>query len=107
MTGAVHGNRTESRAAFPAAFDENQASRKGVTCQIETQAIERALDFVIAEHGKNCLVLEAHERFLCSGIHIKDVYGALFGKSLWHKMPNSKNGVKSIGLLCQQTAQRY
>jgi hypothetical protein len=45
----------------------------------ETEAIERALDFAIAEHEKNRLVLQATERFIKSGIDIKDVYGTLVG----------------------------
>jgi hypothetical protein len=45
----------------------------------ETEAIERALDFAIAEHEKNRLVLQATERFIKSGIEIKDVYGTLGG----------------------------
>ena len=43
----------------------------------ETETIERALDFAIAEHAKNRLAIEATERFLKSGAVIKDVYGNL------------------------------
>lgn len=43
----------------------------------ETEAIERALDLVISEHERNELIAKAHERFLRSGIQIKDVFGAL------------------------------
>ncbi len=43
----------------------------------ETEAIERALDFAIDEHEKNRLVADAHERFIRSGVEIKDVYGKL------------------------------
>jgi hypothetical protein len=43
----------------------------------ETEAIERALDLVISEHERNRLAAEANERFVKSGIDIKDVYGAL------------------------------
>jgi hypothetical protein len=45
----------------------------------ETEAIERALDFAIAEHEKNRLAVEATERFIKSGIEIRDVYGTLGG----------------------------
>jgi len=45
----------------------------------ETEAIERALDFPIAEHEKNRLALQVTERFFKSGIEIKDVYGTLVG----------------------------
>jgi hypothetical protein len=43
----------------------------------EAETIDRALDFVISECERNRLAIEAHERFLRSGIEIKDVYGAL------------------------------
>lgn len=43
----------------------------------ETEAIERALDLVISEHQRNRLAVEANERFVTSGIDIKDVYGTL------------------------------
>jgi hypothetical protein len=43
----------------------------------ETEAIERALDLVIAEHKSNRLGTEANDRFANSGIDIKDVYGKL------------------------------
>jgi len=46
---------------------------------VETEAIERALDFVIAEHEKNHLVLQTAERFIKSGIQTKDVYSTLVG----------------------------
>lgn len=45
----------------------------------ETEAIERALDLVISEHERNRLTVEANERFVTSGIDIKDVYGTLEG----------------------------
>jgi hypothetical protein len=43
----------------------------------ETETIERALDTVIAEHERNRRALLATERFLKSGIAIKDVFGKL------------------------------
>jgi hypothetical protein len=43
----------------------------------ETEAIERALDLFISEHERNRLATEANERFVSSGIDIKDVYGTL------------------------------
>jgi len=43
----------------------------------ETEAIERALDLVILEHERNRLTAEANDRFVTSGIDIKDVYGTL------------------------------
>jgi hypothetical protein len=43
----------------------------------ETEAIERALDLVISEHERNRLAAEANERFVKSGVTVKDVYGTL------------------------------
>jgi hypothetical protein len=43
----------------------------------ETEAIERALDLVISEHQRNRLAAEANERFVKSGISIRDVYATL------------------------------
>jgi hypothetical protein len=43
----------------------------------ETEAIERALDLVISEHQRNRLAAEANERFVKSGISVKDVYATL------------------------------
>jgi hypothetical protein len=52
-------------------------AQKVFKVQTETEAIERALDFAIDEHAKNQRVARAHERFLRSGIEIRDVYGNL------------------------------
>ncbi len=43
----------------------------------ETEAIDRALDLVISEYERNRLAAQANERFVASGITIKDVYGTL------------------------------
>jgi ribosomal protein S4 len=43
----------------------------------ETETVERALDVAIAEHERNRLAREANERFVKSGIEIRDVYGKL------------------------------
>ena len=52
-------------------------AQKALGARTETEAIERALDFAIAEHERNRLALIASERFVKSGIQIRDVYGAL------------------------------
>ena len=52
-------------------------AQKVFRAKTETEAIERALDFAIGEHEKNRLVAEANERFVRSGIEIKDVYEKL------------------------------
>jgi hypothetical protein len=52
-------------------------AQKALKAKTETEAIDRALDLAISEHEKNRLLYDATERFLESGIEIKDVYGAL------------------------------
>ena len=52
-------------------------AQRALQARTETETIERALDLAIAEHQKNRLALQATERFLKSGIEIKDVYGSL------------------------------
>ncbi len=54
-------------------------AQRALHARTETETIERALDFAIAEHEKNRLVLQATERFIKSGIEVKDVYGSLVG----------------------------
>jgi len=43
----------------------------------ETETIERALEFVIAEDERSRLTLDANQRFASSGIEIADAYGVL------------------------------
>ena len=52
-------------------------AQRALGTKTENETIERALDLVIAEHRRNRLVWQANERFLRSGIEIKDVYGKL------------------------------
>ena len=52
-------------------------AQKVLGTKTETETIERALDAVIAEHKRSQLAIEANERFMKSGIGIKDVYGKL------------------------------
>ncbi|HUE56473.1 MAG TPA: hypothetical protein VMO76_11610 [Candidatus Udaeobacter sp.] len=47
------------------------------TRDIFVWADNRALDLVISEHERNRLAVEANERFVISGIDIKDVYGTV------------------------------
>jgi hypothetical protein len=53
------------------------SAQSALHAKTETEAIERALDFAIAEHEKNRLVRQATEHFIISGIEIKDVYVTL------------------------------
>ncbi len=69
--------RTRSHKHFrldPVKIKRAQRVLRAVT---ETEAIERALDLVISEHDRIRLAVEANERFVKSGIEIKDVYGTL------------------------------
>ena len=52
-------------------------AQKALRAKTETETIELALDLAIAEHQKNRLALEANDRFLKSGIALKDIYGTL------------------------------
>jgi len=52
-------------------------AQKALGAKTETAAIERALDLVIAESERNRLAFEANERFIKSGVEIKDAYGKL------------------------------
>jgi hypothetical protein len=47
------------------------------TRDIFVWADNRALDLVISEHERNRFAVEANERFVISGIDIKDVYGTV------------------------------
>jgi hypothetical protein len=71
--------RSRSHKHFQLDAVKIKRAQRVLQAKTETEAIERALDFAIAEHEKNRLVLEATERFLGSGIEIKDVYGTLGG----------------------------
>jgi hypothetical protein len=68
-------NRTHKHLQLDAV--KIKRAQKILRAKTETETIERALDLAIAEHQKNRLVVEATERFLKSGIVIKDVYGSL------------------------------
>jgi hypothetical protein len=52
-------------------------AQKALGARTETETIERALDLAITEDQKNRRAWQANERFLKSGIEIKDVYGKL------------------------------
>lgn len=52
-------------------------AKKVLGTSTETETIVRALDSVIAEDARNRLVVEANQRFLRSGIRIRDAFGSL------------------------------
>jgi hypothetical protein len=72
---AVTRNRSHKHFQLDAV--KIKRAQKALQAETETETIERALDLVIAENERNRLVLEATERFVRSGVEIKDVYGTL------------------------------
>ena len=52
-------------------------AQKVLRVDTETEAIERALDLLLSEHERNRITARANERFVASGVVIKDVYGKL------------------------------
>jgi hypothetical protein len=52
-------------------------AQKVLEARTETEAVERALDMAIAEHERNRRTAEANQKFLRSGILIRDVFGTL------------------------------
>jgi len=74
---AVPTSRTRLHKHFQLDSVKIKRAQKALQAKTETETIERALDFAIAEHEKNRLTSAAHERFFKSGIEIKDVYGKL------------------------------
>ena len=52
-------------------------AQKVLQAPTETEAIERALELVLSEHQRNRQAVEANERFIRSGVAIRDVYRTL------------------------------
>ncbi len=52
-------------------------AKKILGTRTETETIEKALDSIISEAEKNKIAFKATEKFLKSGIEIKDVFGNL------------------------------
>jgi hypothetical protein len=71
--------RNRSHKHFQLDAMKIRRAQKALRAKTETETIERALDLAISEHQRNRLALEATERFVHSGIAIKDVYGKLDG----------------------------
>ena len=69
--------RTRSHKHFRLDPVKIKRAQRVLRAGTETEAIERALDLVISEHERMRLAVEANERFVTSGIDIKDVYGTL------------------------------
>ena len=75
--GSMATGRARSHKHFQLDAAKLRRAQKMLRADTETQAIERALDIVIAEHERNRPTAEANERFVTSGIDIKDAYGTL------------------------------
>ena len=69
--------RTRAHKHFRLDAVKIKRAQKVLQAGTETEAIERALDLVISEHERNRLAAQANERFVKSGISIKDVYATL------------------------------
>jgi hypothetical protein len=69
--------RDRSQKHFQLHSVKIKRAQKVLRAKTEAETIERALDLAIAEHKKDRLVLRATERFVKSGIDIKEVYGTL------------------------------
>jgi hypothetical protein len=52
-------------------------AKKILGTRTETETIEKALDSIISEAEKSKIAFKATEKFLKSGIEIKDVFGNL------------------------------
>ncbi len=52
-------------------------AQRALGAATETETIDKALDQVIAEDERNRAAREANERFIKSGIQIRDVFGRL------------------------------
>jgi hypothetical protein len=70
-------SRNRSHKHFELDAVKIKRAQRALRARTETETIERALDLAIAESQSNRLALAANERFLKSGIQIRDVYGAL------------------------------
>jgi hypothetical protein len=69
--------RPRSHKHFQLDARKIKRAQRVLRADTETEAIERALDIVIAEHERNRLTVEANDRFIRSGIDINDAYGTL------------------------------
>ena len=68
---------TRTRKHFRLDPAKIERARKIIGARTQTETIERALDQVIARDHRNRNAWRANERFLKSGIEIRDVFGQL------------------------------
>ncbi len=69
--------KTRSHKHFRLDAAKIKRAQKVLHADTETEAIERALDLVIAEHERDRLTAVANDRFLTSGAVLTDVYRKL------------------------------
>ena len=69
--------RTRSHKHFQLDAGKLKRAQRALRAKTETETIERALDVVITEHVRNRMTLQANDRFVRSGVNIRDVYGTL------------------------------
>ena len=75
--GEMADGKTRAHKHFRLNSAKLRRAQKLLRAGTETEAVERALDLVIAEHERNRITAEANERLIKSGVAIKDVYGLL------------------------------
>jgi hypothetical protein len=68
---------TRSHKHFQLGIRKLKRAQRALKAQTETETIERALDVVITEHVRNRVAVEANDRFVKSGVEIRDAYGTL------------------------------
>ena len=69
--------KTRTHKHFQLDAGKLKRAQRVLRADTETETIERALDAIIIEHAKNKLTVEANDRFVKSGVDIRDAYGAL------------------------------
>ena len=69
--------RTRSHKHFQLDAGKLKRAQRALKAKTETETIERALDVVISEHVRNRLAVEANDRFVKSGVYVRDVYDIL------------------------------
>ena len=74
---SMSSTKSRSHKHFQLDAVKIKRAQRALQAKTETETIERALDLAIAEHRKSRLALDANDRFVTSGIDIKDVYGSL------------------------------
>jgi hypothetical protein len=71
------GTRMRTHKHFQLDSAKIKRAQKALGAKTETEALERALDRVIAEERRNQVLRKANEQFFKSGIQINDVYRVL------------------------------